>query len=607
MIKIKRNILFTLFSLSVVILMGGCQQEEIATLANGTLRLSIGYTAKKETTRSTPTQLGSPKADKFNLRIQRKGSDYAFYEGKFVSDLEVKVGAYDVTAYYGDNVAIGKDAPYYEGTASAVIENDAATSVIIPCFVANALVSVVYGRDEEERKRFDKYYKDYGVIVKVGDYSLVLTMNEVNSSIYFPAGSTPTLLFFGTLRENDEQVWCELSTESLPKPFEAADHAIVTLNLPDPESALNVDVTKVEVKTAMFDETIPLSWLPVSNATAQHHYDEQGLLTGTDITFSNSYPGMEWKAVVTNASGEEVRVVSGTGELKSMYDSSAEWPYLPSGEYKATFYLNDAGTYNRVGSRDFTIASPELKITVGGYSSYTKYLEGDVEGANACDRKTIYASSVALNVSESLLSNSKYDYSFAYNYAGASEQVEAGKNSYSVAKIENQTVSLTPYRLKADASFDGVAVSAYKDFHITGLPVSYAPPKESTGWKGSGERVHFENNEVRLGGDGGMAHYDEYIYTQDLAIPRHTAVTLDYNVMIHTATTGTTLTITLGKDELFSQLVGGGAFNSTDAPYNDSKTVSLAGNSTELKCHNSYGGGLTCSYIYSLILNYGNK
>ena len=36
-------------------------------------------------------------------------------------------------------------------------------------------------------------------------------------------------------------------------------------------------------------------------------------------------------------------------------------------------------------------------------------------------------------------------------------------------------------------------------------------------------------------------------------------------------------------------------------------TVALAGNSTELKCHNSYGGGLTCSYIYSLKLNYGNK
>ena len=600
----KQNILYLLISLFTMAIMGACSQEEIDTLANGTLRLSIGHAGPKAETRATPAQLGKPLADKFNLRVQRSGSDMVFYEDKFVSDLELKVGTYDITAYYGEDVVIGKDAPYYEGVATALIEEDKSTSVTIPCRVANALISVIFGRDEVERKRFERFYTDYGLIVKVGDHSLALTADEVESSIYFPAGSTPTLIFYGTLKENDELVWCELSSTSLPVPFAAADHAIVTLNLPDPESALNVDITKVEVVTESMVETIPLSWLPISTATAQHHYDSQGILMGTDVIFSNSYPGMQWKAVVTNAKGEELRTVSGTGELKSTYDSSSDWPYLPSGDYKATFYLEDEGTYNKVGSRDFSVGKPELKLLLGGYSSYTKYLEGDIDAANECDRKTIYDISVMFNVSETLLA--KHAYTLNYQYASnAVEKVAAGKNTFKMsAPLTNQAVSLTPYQLKADASFDGVSVNNYKDFYITGLPVTYAPPTKAGGWKDSGERVSFNGNEVRLGGDGGFAHYDEYIYNQDFAIPRHTMVALNYNVMIHTATTATTLTITLGKDEIFSQHVNGGAFNSTDAPYNDTKTLSLAGNSTELKCHNSYGGGLTCSYIYSLKLSY---
>lgn len=600
----KQNILYLLISLFTMAIMGACSQEEIDTLANGTLRLSIGHAGPKAETRATPAQLGKPLADKFNLRVQRSGSDMVFYEDKFVSDLELKVGTYDITAYYGEDVVIGKDAPYYEGVATALIEEDKSTSVTIPCRVANALISVIFGRDEVERKRFDRFYSDYGLIVKMGDHSLALTADEVESSIYFPAGSTPTLIFYGTLKENDELVWCELSSTSLPVPFAAADHAIVTLNLPDPESALNVDITKVEVVTESMVETIPLSWLPISTATAQHHYDSQGILMGTDVIFSNSYPGMQWKAVVTNAKGEELRTVSGTGELKSTYDSSSDWPYLPSGDYKATFYLENEGTFNKVGSRDFSVGKPELKLLLGGYSSYTKYLEGDIDAANGCDRKTIYDISVMFNVSEALLAI--FPYTFTFQYASkAVEKVAAGKNTFKMsAPLTNQAVSLTPYRLKADASFDGVSVNNYKDFHITGLPVTYAPPKKETGWVAGTDYVTFSDGEVKLGERGWLDdHYDEYIYNRDFAIPRFTLVALDYDIMIYPATIGTTLMISLGEDFLLSKREDGGSFN--EHPYSGSTMVELSDDAVELNCLNSYGGSMTYSCIYSLSLKYG--
>lgn len=602
----KRNILNLLISLFTMAIMGACSQEEIDTLANGTLRLSIGHAGPKAETRATPAQLGKPLADKFNLRVQRSGSDMVFYEGKFVSDLELKVGTYDITAYYGEDVVIGKDAPYYEGVATALIEEDKSTSVTISCRVANALVSVIFGRDEVERKRFDRFYSDYGLIVKMGDHSLALTADEVESSIYFPAGSTPTLIFYGTLKENDELVWCELSSTSLPVPFAAADHAIVTLNLPDPESALNVDITKVEVVTESMVETIPLSWLPLSTATAQHHYDEQGILVGTDVTFSNSYPGMTWKAVVTNANGEEVRIVEGTegsgAELISSYSSSSEYPYLFSGDYKATFYLEDEGIYNKVGSRDFSVGKPELKLLLGGYSSYTKYLEGDIDAANECDRGSVYDISVALNVSETLLN--KYPYTFTFQYGSmAVENVTPGKNNFKrTFPITGHAVSLTPYRLKADASFDGVSVNNFKDFYITGLPVTYAPPKMETGWKGSGT-VSFKDDRVQLGEN--TVTEGQSIVNSDFAIPKSTKISLNYNISIQVWGIGTKLTVTLGEDVLFMKELGDDwSVGGTETPFSGTEEKTLTTAATRLECYNTYGAGQTYSCIRSLSLNY---
>lgn len=593
-----------LIALVMGVVMGGCSQEDLSSLASGTLHLSIGHAATKTETRATPTQLGKPLAERFNLKIQRSGSDYLSYDGQFVGDVELRVGTYNITAYYGNNVVLGKNTPYYEGVATAVIEADQSTSVTIPCRVANALVSIVFGCDEVEAARFDRFYEDYGVAVRVGEHSLSIPYEEANNySIYFPAGSKPVLVFYGILKETGEQVLCELSSPALPETFEAADHAIVTLNLPDPESALNVDITKVEVVTAMLDETIPLSWLPISTATAAHHYDAQGILVGTDVTFSNSYPGMQWKAVVANAAGEEVRSVSGTGELVSTYNSSSAWPYLPSGDYKATFYLEDDGNYNKVGSRDFSIGKPELKLTLGGYTSYTKYLEGDVDAANACDRGTVYDISVALNVSEALLA--KFPYTLTYQYASMSVEdvaaMAAGKNSFKRSTpITGQTVDFTPYRLKANASFDGAAASANKDFHITGLPVTYAPPTKEAGWKSTGTITFYDDN-VEIGYNAGQE--SQYITNNDIAIPQSTKVSLTYDAMIKTGVRGTTLTISIGDNVFFSQSKDASAWEKT--PYAGTVMTPLTSDAAEIKCHNSNGLAQTYSCIYSLSLKYG--
>ena len=245
--SIKRNIIFAFFPLLLVVLLSGCRQEEIVSFANGTLRLSIGHVSQDTETRSTPSQLGKPLVERFKLKIQRTGNTYVSYDGTFVDNLELSVGTYNIMAYYGEDVLLGKDCPYYEGVATATIEEEQSASVTIPCRVANALVSVAFGRDEEERARFDRFYKDYGLRVRIGNQSLDLPSDEAKQSIYFPAGSEPTLMFYGTLKEFDRVVTCELQSDDLPTRYAAAEHAIVTLTLPDPESALSINISKVEV------------------------------------------------------------------------------------------------------------------------------------------------------------------------------------------------------------------------------------------------------------------------------------------------------------------------------------------------------------------------
>lgn len=592
MVNIRRYIALAFLSLFMVILLGGCYQEEITSFSNGTLQLNIGHVSQKTETRATPSQLGKPLVDRFNLKVQRIGNGYAAYEGRFVDNLELSVGTYNIMVYYGENVALGKDCPYYEGSATATIEKDQSTSATIPCRVANALVSVAFGRDEAERARFNKFYKDYGLRVRIGNQSIDLASDEAKQSVYFPAGSAPTLIFYGTLREDDRIVSFELQSDNLPTIYEAAEHAIVTLTLPDPESALTINISKVEVETVTIGETIPLSWLPAPVVTAQHVYDGAGYLQGTDVEFSNSYPGMPWRAVVTNAAGVAVRSIEADDALLSSYDSSSEYPYLPSGDYKVTYYIVDGASATEVSSVMFSLGKPDLKLLVGGYTSYTKYLEGDVDGANECDGKSAYDISVSLNVAERVLAKNDYTFTFRYG-SGYTENVETGKNLFYRETVPNQTASFEPYRLEANVTFDGVSLSGAKEFYITGLPATYEPPTASH-WTTTGS-VSFSGSEAKLNGNNAA------ITNAGFAIPSQTKVTMDYNVKVRAGAWATNkFTIALGSANVVSQSLTGGLLSEKTSSYSDSKVSTTTSQTTTIKCTSSK----QYTSIYSLSLKY---
>lgn len=600
-----RNIFNAIALLASLLLAGACTQDEPAPLPDGTIRFAIGQATEVNDntyTRATPLELGKPLADKFTLTIQRSGSSQPRYDGKFVESMDLPIGTYDITASCGEDVLIGRDAPYYIGTAQADIEQGKTSSVVIPCHVGNALISVRFGRNAEERARFDKAYTDYGVRVRIDSHSMDITPDRENSSIYFRAGSNPTLTFYGCLRnDNNRPVSFDLSSESLPATFDRADHAKVTLYLPDPETASVIDISTVEVETVTLEETIPLSWLPIPKANPVHSYDSNGCLQGTDITFTNSYPGMTWKAEVTDAQNTLYRTIEGTGDLVSSFADNADgWPYIPAGEYTATFYLNLKDKTTKTGTRTFTVANPEVKVTTSCYTSYSLYQGGDVQGANACDPYTIYSPKVNIKVLPSLWQNPKYAASLETTLGG--EAITGTMTSsekgitYSFDSKNGQNPSFDGYTLSAALTFDKVTNTDATTVYITGLPVSFAPPTQES-WSGHG-KVNWSSGEVRLGRNA--FSQPQYITSTRFAVPAGVKIRAPYNVMMHGATVATTLTLSFGTYEYFSERSSGGAFNSKDHYFENVAVFTTTEAVTQAKANNSYGSGQTCSYIYYL-------
>ena len=599
-----------LLSLLAAMLLAACSDEAGWTAEKGTLRVALADVSDAVQTRSTPSELGAPALENFRINISNAEGRRVYSKPYSTADIHLAAGSYTVEAVCGDNPAIGYDAPYYTGSASAEVASEGVTEASIACKVSNALVSVRFGRDDAERARFDKFYKNYALQVWNGDKAASITSIQPGRSVYFPAGSSIRLAFTGTLRGNDRVVSTTLdpSGTGFPSVFQAADHAIVTLSLPDPECVTAVEISKVELVEATVAGTIPLDWLPTPVATARHVYNAQGLLTGTDITFNNAYPGMTWKAVLTDNSGNTVRTVEGTGALESRGTDNAEgWPYVPTGTYTATYYVMMDGAMQQTKTANVSVGKPNITVSTDAYTSYSKYLAGEVDAANACNAYTVYAPQVKVNISRDLILNSRYSRSLTVKLNDNTINGAFDDNEMEYADQTNLTPSFDAYTLSASVTFDKTTATATKDLYITGLPASWTPPTEGD-WAVSGTHEwngnYNDKDCVRLGQNTGSN--PQYIYCNLFAIPAGVKIEAPYDVMTQGATVATTLSLSLGNDTYFSQKSRTGTeFTPKRDYYEGTATFTLSANASQAKANNSYGLAQTCSRIYSLSYYYG--
>lgn len=253
----------------VGLLMTACQTEQWEA-SQGSLCITLAEDVSIST-KSTPAELGKPTEERFTLNIVKESTGESLYSGLYTSQtISASPGTYTVTATYGTDLAIALDSPYYKGEETGVeVEVNQSTPVTLTCKVANALASVAYG--EGQKDKFDDLFSTYGVEVKVGNSSVTIGRNgSTTQSAYYRAGSTPTFTFKGTLKENNQNVSMEITSDKLTADaFQAGQHCKLTLSLKPATAGAIITVEKVEVETVTISETIPVEWLPKPKIEAE--------------------------------------------------------------------------------------------------------------------------------------------------------------------------------------------------------------------------------------------------------------------------------------------------------------------------------------------------
>ena len=264
-----------------------CQDDDNSELKNESGLLISLANDVEVTTKSTPAELGEPLKAKFKIKVVNDAAPtLKYYDGNYKDGLRVSApaGTYRLTADYGTNPALALDDPYYRGETTAEVVEGVSTPASIPCKVANALTSVVFGEQPEEGQDFTADFSDYRVEVYVeedGNHNYVAPVEIKNNgtSAYYRAGTIPTYTFIGTVKETGKEYKQVLSHAKLrsPENFEAGKHCIITLTMAKPVTGLKVDIEKVEIEQVSINETIPLEWLPKPKVEATDAFENNVL------------------------------------------------------------------------------------------------------------------------------------------------------------------------------------------------------------------------------------------------------------------------------------------------------------------------------------------
>lgn len=227
--------------------------------------------------------------------------------------------------------------------------------------------------------------------------------------------------------------------------------------------------------------TLELAPAETVSASSAHTY-ENGILTGTAVTVNLNIPESTLKYVtglrltVENEDGEVVRTYekNGASAVETLSPAAdQEWPYLPKGTYYVSGeYTLSGKTVKELGTVSFTnTEDPVFSVECLAYSSYTKYLAGDIDAANGCDAETIYGiTSPRITISDAIRNNSNYD-----KIKGSAFILDEEATS----DAQKGNLSWGSHHITAAYHFDGIDKEHSVECHITGLPYKSGVPSNT--------------------------------------------------------------------------------------------------------------------------------
>ncbi|MBQ4161531.1 MAG: DUF4493 domain-containing protein [Parabacteroides sp.] len=560
--------------LSLLLLLPACVQEElqqvpgkgegILRLGNPTVIATLSSDKDTKATASLPDGIGTPDASAFQIDIYNEaGTELVKGDVNTTDEYVLATGKYriKVTPTTASNPAlITTTAPaYFEG--STIVE-------VKPLQVNTASVMVYWGYSILNVSVTDDlafHLKTCSLEVKVGTETQTYAMksDKTFETLYLLGGREAMVTLKGTNYMNESVSAVLLPNQELPR---ATSYAI-TAN-PD-------DIKKFDI---------------ISAVEAVHTYNS-GTLTGTDVTLTiaNDIPKeliSNWSATLTfndvtirtyrseNSLNGVDKVTMGGRENMLYIPQNTTDGYACKLSYS---YVMNGQTYNGEKDFDVRVPAPEFSVAVSAYTSYSKYLAGDISGANGCDPETIYDMKATPTISSEVL-----------NANGSTCTLTLDGNTVSAGNATSQ--SWAAHTLAASYFFDGVTAQDSKTYHITGLPFRSNPPTEGH-WKGSGT-VNWESSYVRLGNLSWSQPHN--ITSNSFNVPGNMNVNISTKYQVKSGGVGTTFTLILGENQLFYKKIG----NYEDETIEDTANSIITTSNNYIKCNNSYGSGNTHSKVY---------
>ena len=210
-----------------------------------------------------------------------------------------------------------------------------------------------------------------------------------------------------------------------------------------------------------------------AESLSYEHTKNNGLLTGTDVTFNMFKSGtpnkvvQEWGANLLDLNGNIVRSISSmtpiSGQSVSM-ECKNNCKLLPAGTYVFSPYYRMYGKLNTLESKTIEVADPGVQVVMNGQTSYDKYLANTTaDAANSHANTLIEGVSVSTNLDLSIID------ARTVTLDGAS----LGDGTWSSGTISYGNLTKTTYKsypFKATIVVGNLTFEASRDFHITGLP-----------------------------------------------------------------------------------------------------------------------------------------
>ena len=191
--NLKKRVILIYSLLSLILL--SCAKEDTAkNNGMGTFTMKLNATSEviglNEKSRAEEAGEGEtlilPDVNDFSVSISSLGEQvcgWSSYKDMCEEEMpELRVGTYQVKAWYGDVSKEGFELPYFEGNQEFSIKKNETTPVEVTCYLGNAQVKVNY-TDE-----FKSYFSDYSAVIATSLGNEVEYVKDETRAAYFSPG-----------------------------------------------------------------------------------------------------------------------------------------------------------------------------------------------------------------------------------------------------------------------------------------------------------------------------------------------------------------------------------------------------------------------------------